>query len=207
MGQRFSKSTSTNHYIIPLMPRLFIIAGHSHQQVGATGNGLVEATLTIDLRNLITTECRLLGATVINDDDNQNLAQVIAGINAQSQPNDLILDLHFNAGAPTDRGVEAFVALDANNQEHALATALCALVSQILGTNNRGVKPENQSQHSTLGILHPPGINVLLEIAFISNKQEISRYLTLKQQIAARIAHLLVPIPQPVAVAAAHATE
>lgn len=97
-------------------------------------------------------------------------------------------------------GVEAFVAVKAGEQENQLAKALSAAVSQTLSSPNRGVKPENQSQHKTLGILRPVEVNVLLEIAFIMNKEEIATYLQMKQQVATQIAHTLFPLFSPVAV-------
>jgi N-acetylmuramoyl-L-alanine amidase len=178
------------------MPRLFITAGHSHQSPGAIANGLMESMLTIELRNLITKECVALGAEVINDNDNDALITVISKIKNKIKPDDILIDIHFNAGPQQVSGVEAFYSKVATAQEKELAGYLCQVVSQVLGTNNRGPKQEDQSQHNSLGILHTGGKSVLLEVCFVSNKDEIKKYLKLKSQIAKKIAQVLVPLPK-----------
>lgn len=174
------------------MPRFFITAGHSRNDSGARANGLLESLLTIELRDLITEQCKALGISVVNDDDNLKLATVIKNINKVIIEEDTLLDIHFNsADEEKAKGVEAFVRKNATSDEEALARRLTHTVSQILGTSNRGMKQEHLSQHKSLGILHTKGRSVLLEVCFISNRNEIQTYLSRKGEIALQIAHEL----------------
>lgn len=154
---------------------IFLTAGHHNRDSGAVGNGLIEAKETIRVRNRVTELLRVKGVEVWNDDDNWTLQAVINEITKRSKPNDIICDIHFNAGVATATGVECFVPDDAIKAELLLAADLCK-VSEIIGIRNRGVKREKDSQHKRLGIMRPSGINVLLEVGFISNSSDMKLY-------------------------------
>ena len=154
---------------------IFLTAGHHNRDSGAVGNGFVEAKETIRVRNRVTELLRAKGVDVWNDNDNATLQQVINEINKRSKPSNIICDIHFNAGAITATGVECFVPDDAIKSELLLAADLCKR-AELLKIRNRGVKRERDSQHKRLGMMRPSGVNVLLEIAFISNANDMKSY-------------------------------
>jgi N-acetylmuramoyl-L-alanine amidase len=62
-----------------------------------------------------------------------------------------------------------------------------------LGINNRGVKNSTDNRHGRLGILDDTRPRaILLEVAFISNKVDMSRYQQNKERLAGTLAQLLV---------------
>jgi N-acetylmuramoyl-L-alanine amidase len=56
---------------------------------------------------------------------------------------------------------------------------------------SRGVKTELDSQHKSIGILREQGINLLIEICFISNATDMAYYQAAKQRVAEEIALIL----------------
>jgi NACalpha-BTF3-like transcription factor len=60
-----------------------------------------------------------------------------------------------------------------------------------MGIKNRGVKRPSESQHKTLAILSEQGINLLIEVCFISNQKDIAAFFKhdndLAQALAARL--------------------
>jgi len=154
---------------------IYLTAGHYNRDSGAVGNGLVEAKETIRVRNRVTELLRAKGVEVWNDNDDYSLQTVINEISKRSKPTDIICDVHFNAGIATATGVECFISDDAIKSELLLAVDLCK-VSEIIGIRNRGVKRERDSQHKRLGMMRPSGINVLIEVGFISNGSDMRLY-------------------------------
>jgi len=156
--------------------KIHLTAGHHRKDAGATYNGRKEADETIKLRNDITKKLREKGVEVWNDNDDWDLNRVITEIRKFSKSDDIVCDIHFNAGGPTATGCEVFVADDANAAELALAKALVDTIASTLIIRNRGVKREKDSQHKKLGMMRPTGLNVLIEVCFISNKYDMQQY-------------------------------
>ncbi|MGV4468641.1 hypothetical protein ACQ1P1_11340, partial [Ornithobacterium rhinotracheale] len=61
-----------------------------------------------------------------------------------------------------------------------------------MGIANRGVKTDNQSQHSRIGILNLRGTAVLIEFAFITNKSDMAKYKANVGKIADFLTELLI---------------
>lgn len=78
---------------------------------------------------------------------------------------DVLISLHCNAATGEANGTETFYRGDGNK---ALATACNSAVVKALGTRNRGIKTESQSQHSRLAVLNFPRA-VLIELGFIDH--------------------------------------
>lgn len=170
-------------------PHYFITAGHSKTDCGALGCGLAEADLTMELRDLVILELRKWTSSVSNDDDFCSLHEVVDWINEKSCENDIILDIHFNA-YENERvgGTEVFIPTRFNSVERDISDSLAQGVSEVLEINNRGVKLEGESQHRTLAIMSPIGNNLLLEVCFITNKDDMKKYKERKELLATRIA-------------------
>lgn len=156
---------------------IFLTAGHHHKDSGAVGSGFVEAKETIRIRNRVTELIRGKGVEVWNDDDTMTLQTVINGITRLSKASDIVCDIHFNAaGNKNATGCEVFVPEYAIKTELLLAADLSSVISNVLGIRNRMVKRESDSQHKRLGMMRPSGINVLIEVAFISNESDMKAY-------------------------------
>jgi len=181
---------------------IFITAGHtlkgSNKDNGASGNGYVEAALTVELRDKIIAILKAKGAVVQSDIDSETLSQVIARLNPTEK--DLSLDLHWNASDNAQAGgVETFIPERHTHEEKSAAKELSANIAAILGIKTRGgrmgqgIKTESESARKTLGILRSElGINLLVEVCFISNASEMQKYQLNKDRIALMIADFLI---------------
>ena len=169
---------------------LYLIAGHSNTDPGAVANGVKEADLNRALRDEIAAIAIRRGAAVRIDDDRHRLAEVIANIHTTER--DVICDIHFNAAAPTATGIEVIVPARPTEQEKQLAGKIAKRGSEIMGIRNRGVKDETQSARGRLAIMRPAGINLLLEICFITNSADLAAYQKNKRAMAEMIATYLV---------------
>lgn len=161
---------------------IFLSAGHNLKDSGAVANGYSEAELTMELRDGI---AKHLGK-IVTDKDSESLSQYLKRI--QTGSGSVVLDLHFNAGAPTANGAECFVA---NESSREMATELCDLFESV-GFKNRGVKTEAQSQHNRLAILHDGAkVAVLAEICFITNNKDLGIYFANFDKLCVNIAAIL----------------
>jgi len=102
---------------------------------------------------------------------------------------DIFISIHFNGGVRSARGVETYYKAASNGnanlgEDTTLAqtvnTAVFNAIKQIDGgAKNRGIKPDTDGEHTSLGVLRDPGIgysgkmcrSVLIEVEFISNPQ------------------------------------
>lgn len=157
--------------------RVFSVAGHHLGDPGASSpDGVyVERDMTIKARDAFV---YFLGVRhpeleVIIDDDNDSLSQVIAKIRSVIGPNDLIIDFHYNSATPSASGVESVVNDNAGDFSLEVAAVLSKTISDIYGIPNRGVKRERDTPRKSLGITKLKGSAVVLEIAFLSNKEDV----------------------------------
>jgi N-acetylmuramoyl-L-alanine amidase len=172
---------------------IYICAGHTntgnHYDPGAVANGFKESALTAQLRDLICTELKKLGCTFKTDKDEQTLNQTIfaAGTNEK----DIVFDIHFNAASPQAGGCETFIPIEFTEREKRIAKEVTDTTCKIIGIPNRGVKLESQTRHKRLGMMRPAGTNMLWEVCFITNKDEMTKYLIKINEIAVAIAMIL----------------
>ena len=169
---------------------IFLCAGHHNNDSGAIGiDGVKESDLTKELRDLIASE---LGDGVWLDSDGDHLSQVVMKIVSLSKEEDIVCDLHFNAyDSPSACGCEVIVANKARDVECELAQKLVDKISEVLGIKNRGVKTESDSHRGQLAMMRPKGINVLIEVCFITNENDLKSYLANKDKLASSIAEIL----------------
>lgn len=173
---------------------IFILAGHTpkgiHPDPGAVANGFREADLTLELRDKIADKLRGKGCKVYEDDDSLRLAEVLADV--KSTEKDIVCDIHFNAGPETATGIEVLIPARSTEDERDLARKLCSILSSIMKIRNRGVKSESDGQHKSLGVMRESGINVLIEMCFITNKTDMLAYKTNIEKVADEIMYLLI---------------
>lgn len=177
---------------------IFLSAGHNpngpNPDPGAVANGVREADLTVELRNLVATELSKLGAMVTTDHDNEPLAEYLRRIKPGNAS--VVCEIHFNASDnPKATGVETIVPATADHNELAMAAELSAVINKHTGLllrGNNGVITESDSHRGRLAIMRKEGMNALIEVCFISNITDLARYRKAKTQIAKDIAAVLV---------------
>jgi N-acetylmuramoyl-L-alanine amidase len=163
------------------MKRLFLSAGHSNADPGACAHGHTEAGIVTALRNIIAAKLRDGGADVLTDGSggiNQPLPVAIK----LAQHCDIAVEFHLNAASPQAKGVECLSLPEVK----LLAQDLAAAISIVLETPTRGDhgwKSDSSGQHHRLGFCRE-GRGVILELFFITNKDELETYLERKEQVA-----------------------
>ena len=166
---------------------IYITAGHNNTDPGAIGNGYKEATLAKECRDIMLLQLNNMGINAWFDNDNDTLVTVLQKMNPEES--DVCLDIHFNAGSPAATGVEVIIADRHTRDEMAAAAKLSLSVSKILGIKNRGVKTEADTARKMIGIVrNEKGINLLLEICFISNANDMRLYQANKKILAVEAA-------------------
>ncbi|CAA7195462.1 N-acetylmuramoyl-L-alanine amidase [Chryseobacterium potabilaquae] len=171
---------------------IFISAGHHKNDPGAVANGYIERDLTKEARNIIVQNLDL--KNVIQDKDFETNSQYQRRIKPGS--GSVVFDIHFNSGSPTATGTECYVNqkdfLNKNSLSYKMADEICKITPKILGIRNRGVKSDNQSQHSRIGILNlGSGVSVLWEICFISSVLDMQKYVEKKKEVLREISNVL----------------
>lgn len=171
---------------------IFISAGHHNADPGAVSNGHIERDLTKEARDTIVQD--LNAKDVIQDKDYETNTQYQKRIKPGS--GSVVFDIHLNAGSPTAGGTECYVnAKDFANKKslsYLMADEICRTTAEVLGIRNRGVKADNQSQHSRIGILNlNAGISVLWEICFISSVLDMQNFTLKKKELYKKIAVIL----------------
>lgn len=178
---------------------IFLSAGHHLKDPGAVANGTTEAALTMELRDLIIVALKAKAAKFITDDDRETLTQYLNRI----KPGDgsVLCELHFNASTnPKATGVEVLIPSRGGStaeqaMERKLAESIANMISKHAGLIRRGklgVITEAESHRGSLAFMREPGINVLVEVGFITNVNDLAAYRRNKEKIAVGLAQLLI---------------
>ena len=170
---------------------ILISAGHGGSDPGATSKDgkLVEAKLALRLRDRIAEILRTQQVPVITDGVDRQNVPLWSALKLMLRANGPRVELHFNA-ADNSRasGVEAL----ALSPQQFLAKDLAKAVSIETGLplrGDKGFKPDNAGQHSRLAFCQRGG--VILELAFITNPNDMKAYLDNEEAIAVRLASVL----------------
>lgn len=169
-----------------------VIAGHRGKGTGAVGI-IDEAVENVEMRNLICEELDAKGIPFVTDSVKQTLSEVVEHLRATLQKYDIALDIHFNScGDPSVGGTEAIVPNRYTSDEWQIAEELLDGTCAILGTKNRGIKTEQQTPHEKLAMLsNYDACNILIEICFVNNKNDIKAYKAHKGELAKAYAEIL----------------
>jgi N-acetylmuramoyl-L-alanine amidase len=173
---------------------IFLSAGHHFNPHGAdpgavNKQGVKEATLTKELRDLTLAELKKLGASVTIDNDAETLAQYIGRISPGS--GSVVCEYHFNAGIEAAHGAETLVKRSPTQAERNLAKEVNDVFVAV-GIKDRGVKTEVDSARGRLAILNTgAGLSILPEVCFISNPNDLAKYHANKLIFAKKIAAIL----------------
>ncbi|MCE5322154.1 N-acetylmuramoyl-L-alanine amidase [bacterium] len=167
--------------------RVCLDPGHGHKPTGATGahgNGITEDNWALNFALRLGHYLRAMGARTVftREGDSFVSLQSRAAI-ACKNGCDLFLSIHLNAGPSSARGAEAFIAAPDKQSGAAAKKILHVIGGQ--GMKLRGVKLDNQSQHSSLYVLRNTYRHmraVLVEVGFLTNSADV-RMLTDKYWI------------------------
>lgn len=186
------------------MKKVFLSAGHSSTRGknsqgkfidnGAAGNGYVEGVEAAVLRALIVEELKPLGIVPITDKDDSILSETITEFKNKVDENSIVIDIHFNAATPKATGTEVLIPGSPDAKERALAEDLAHAISNCIGIplrGRKGVITELESARGKLGWMRLPGINNLIEVCFISNFNDMTKYEKNKNALAKVIAQTI----------------
>lgn len=172
---------------------VFISAGHNPKGIkpdpGAVSNGLHEANLTVEFRNLVIYELLKRNVEVISDNDDERLGDYLKRIKTGS--GSVVLEFHFDAASSIATGTTSLYGSDADRLDIAFAKELVETTAAVLGIKNRGALSEKDSHRGSLGLMREQGIVSLLELCFISNTQDIEKYQANKNELAFKIAQIV----------------
>lgn len=172
----------------------FISAGHNPFGIkpdpGAVANDLHEADLTVEFRDLVVEELVKLKVKTIIDKDDERLAQYLERIKTGS--GSVVLEFHFDStDSKVATGTTAIYGRDATQLDKDFAKELVDTTAIVLNIRNRGVVSEASSHRGSLGLMREQGIVALLELGFISNKDDIKAYNDKKFELAKFIAAIV----------------
>lgn len=179
---------------------IFLSAGHHSKRLAGADPGAVnkhgvkEGDITIEFRNLVSTQLRAMGVPHKLDSDEETLQQYVNRI--QTGTGSVVCEYHLNAASPAATGTETLVEVDADRLDLACAKELSAATSLILGIKNRGILSEAQTRHKRLALMKEHGIVVLHEICFITNDNDMAAYHAKKYELARAHAMILVKYEQ-----------
>ena len=169
------------------MRRVFLIAGHNGARTGA--NGFIdEGKETIILRDLIAKNLYEMGIVVIKDDNLTPLTKAVQWLRNQITKKDVCIDIHFNASTNNSaNGSEVFIPTKNTSDEVELANMFRESLSKFF--KDRGVSLESKSYHGKIAMLSGfDCCNVLLEVCFVSNKNDADTYNLHKIELAYELA-------------------
>lgn len=172
------------------MKPIIVTAGHSNSDPGAVNGALTEAHIVTDFRNMVVhylAEAKVYYAADGHGNENQPLNEAIKLARFSS----VAVEFHCNAFSnPAASGVETL----SQDKDKDLGRKLCQAVADVLHIVNRGAKGEGSGQHSRLGYVQAGGI--ILELFFISNPDDLRRYLDRKWLVAKAVAKVLIDVAQ-----------
>ena len=168
------------------MKPILISAGHSDTDHGACANGLKEADVVLDFRDMVAHYLSEAGVAFTRDGakgENLSLTQAVRMMPSRG----VAVEFHLNAAEnKSATGVETL----SQPKDYEFCNELCAAISSRLMIKNRGAKPANSGQHSRLAFVSAGGI--IVELFFVSNKDDVAAYESCKWLLAKDVAGLLI---------------
>ena len=169
--------------------RVLLIAGHGDGDSGAVGNGYYEADLTREVATLLKAELDAYADVDIADTKKNWYKHIIKQKHSfDFTPYDYVLEIHFNSSTnKTANGTEIYITR--LEKSHGVETNIVEGIHNI-GFSNRGVKRTN---FDLIHHIKKQGVSsALVEMCFISNKNDMELYQAKKKDIAKSMAYGIV---------------
>ena len=167
-----------------------ITAGHSIADPGAVNGKRTEAQIVQDMVNMVSTYLERASIEFETDVENGVNQPLVKAIKIAKR-NDIALEFHCNAAASSKAtGVEVL----ASDKHKLLAQEVAKAIGDVLGLTLRGEagwKSEGSGQHSRLGFISTGG-GLIVELFFISNPSDLSKWDTKKWLVAKAVAEVLI---------------
>ena len=172
--------------------RLFVIAGHNKNKPGARAyNGLYEHHYTLRAQGLMQQKhCMLqMEGSIMEDNRDQSLSQVIQFINDNSRPGDYGIDIHFNNNNPHATGSEGFLHPNTGRTNRKIASSIIRQGAEIIGIPvrrylaKRDYKYPEESFLGSLAIIEKTRIPFFLYEPCFLNEKDLTKYLKVERQV------------------------
>lgn len=165
-----------------------VTAGHRGGTTGANGF-ISEASEAIRFRDAVVSKMK---QKAIIDGNAEKLGDLIKRINA-IQGKKIAIEFHFDASENSlAHGCTAFVHENTSIENKNRALELIRLVERSTTIYNRGVKYQNQGQHSRLAYLEDLSCeSIILELCFVTNAQDTDLYLKNFTHLTADMAKMI----------------
>lgn len=164
---------------------ILLSAGHSNSDPGAVANGVREADIAVEARNIVRHKLESAGYPAVSDGDGAVNLPLAAAVKLVAGK-ELALEFHCNAAVnPLAGGVEC-ISLPHLKKE---AQAISAAISKVMGAKLRGDNgwiDQSKSQHSRLAFVNAGGI--IVELFFLSNPAELKTWQEKKWLVCQAIA-------------------
>ncbi|MFE4105862.1 hormogonium tapered terminus morphoprotein TftA [Almyronema epifaneia] len=177
------------------MGKIFVSAGHGGLEGGVFDPGVVlgatnEAKEMIQIRDLVVPELRSRGFTTLSVPDDLSAAQSIAWINARYSAEDVALEIHAsNSPDSVARGATVFYIANNETRRNQAELLLLALLRRVPQLPSRGAKPDTASALGSLAFCRQiVGPSLLMEIAFLTNSEDLNLLQNRRREIALGIA-------------------
>ena len=165
--------------------KVYVDAGHGDNNTGngvwdsgAVGNGYYEANLTAELAEMVAEELRDDGYEVFLNDDGGPYKYRHA--EAIEQDCNVIISIHFNAGGGTG-SMTLIHSTNACEYSEYVAEIMQDYLVEGTGLTDRGVREQQ------VAILSGDLPAALLEVCFIDNSSDMSKYISRKSTVADKI--------------------
>lgn len=149
---------------------------------GAESNGYTEAAIVMDYANVLRLELVARGFKVVRTrvDDKDPCPVSRRDDIAKAYNAVCMISLHCNAADGNARGTETFFR---GEDDRAFAKVLNTAIVKAMGTKDRGVKTEKDSQHASLAVMEFDKC-WLVELGFIDNKEDRTLMLSTTTRLA-----------------------
>ena len=169
--------------------KIYLLAGHNGKGSGAAGF-IDEGEEAIVLRDRV---AKYVTKEVVKDQNGTKLPDVIKWLTPIVQNDSLLIEIHFDAsGTASANGSTIVIDDNSNAVEKDIAAKFNTAICDTLKVKNRGIWKASQTPHKVLGILrYPKCNNVLIEVCFCTNKEDVAKYITKKELLAKAIAKVI----------------
>lgn len=171
------------------MKTLLISAGHSNKDSGAVFGKVFEASLAVELRNIVLSKLRASTKYNVISDGTGSINEDLNAAIAKAKKSDIAIEFHFNASSnAAAKGVETIGLA----KDKALCQAISQAIVGVTGDSVRGDKgyiSQESSARGKLGFVNAGG--VIVEVCFGSNPASMAKYNDTKWLVAQAIVDVL----------------